>query len=303
MIYFLYGENNYFVRQKLKSIIATWPTDAQIERYDGEGITTQILPTIFQTLSLFSSKKYLILSRCSDNKPLWLALVDYFDAIGDNEVIFVEETPDKRTKTFKAFEKHAEVFAAPTLQAGEALQWLQREAKERQVVLASSQAKRVVDRVGTDTWQLHFALQTLSVASIIDDTLIDTLIPAQTEESVFALLDAAFAGSVERVRALTDDVRMQHDPYQFFGLLSQQIFQLSLLVSSGESAAIVAKSIGVHPFPLQKLSPIAKKMSSHELKKIITLLGECDDAIKRSGVEPWLVIEQTLLKLALVCKN
>ncbi len=303
MIHFLYGENNYFVRQKLQEIIASWPTDAQIERYDGEALDIDQLPTIFQALSLFSSKKYIILSRCADNKSIWAELPVYLESMVDNEVVIVEELPDKRTKTFKAFEKHAEVFAAAPLQKADAVRWLQEEAARQHIIITPTHLRQVVDRVGTDAWQLSFALQSLSVAPKIDDALIDTLIPARAEESVFVLLDAAFAGSVERVQALVNDMQGQQDPYQFFGLLSQQIFQLSLLVTSEQSPTQIAKSIGVHPFPLQKLASIAKKISRSELKKIVTLLAECDDDIKRSGVEPWLILEQALVKLAIVCRG
>lgn len=300
MIHLLYGENNFFVRQKMQEILSSWPVDVQIERYDGADVTAESLPAILQTLSLFSTQKYIVFKDLSLNKSAWAEFAEQLDAALESEMILLEETVDKRTKTFKKLQKIATVFEAKPLSESEAAAWLGEQASARSVVLTKSQIHTIIERIGCDAWQLHFALEKLGAAGKVTDEIIDELLEPTAHDTVFGLLDAAFSGKVAETQALVSHIKSEQDPYQFFGLFSQQIFQLVTLAVSEQSPAVVAKELGVHPYPLQKLQPFARTLSTEHIKNIVTLLGQCDDELKRSGVEPWLLIEQALVKLALI---
>lgn len=300
MIYFLYGENNFLVRRQLKSITDMWPDDSNIERYDAEEMTVDDLPNILQTMSLFSLQKYVIILNPSRNKSLWGALEEYLSSLSDIDLVLIDESPDKRTKTFKQLQKQATVFEGKPFSESEAIAWLKKETADRNITMTSEQARRIVMRAGRDAWQLHFALEKVASLDNVTDDQIDDLVEAHPEESVFGLIDAALGGNVAVVQKLVSSLQSEQDPYQFFGLLSQQLYQLVTLAVSGKSPSEVAKDLGVHPFPLQKMHAIAKQLSRADIKEIVTLLAQCDDDIKRSGFEPWFLIEQALTKLALI---
>ena len=76
------------------------------------------------------------------------------------------------------------------------------------------------------------------------------------------------------------------------------MFQLIALSHSSKGPSEVAKDMGVHPYPLQKMNTFAKQLSKDDARTVADILADCDNKIKRSGNEPWTLIEQALLKLA-----
>lgn len=296
----LYGENDFALKQYLRAIVASFEEKVAIEKLDGDQIELKDLPSLLSGATLFSSKRLIIIYDASANKDLWAKLGDYVEQeLRDTQLILVEAAPDKRTRTFKLLQKNAQVKEFKNPSEAEAISWLMGEAKNTGLQLDRNLAEKIVVRAGADQWKLHFALQKLVHADEINPAVIEQQIETTPQANVFELIDASLNRSPDKVRKLVEVAASQEDPYFFFGLFSSQLFQLITLAVSGKSSSEVAKDLGVHPYPLQKLGGLAKKLSLSEAKRIANILGECDDRLKRSGAEPWLVLEQALMKLAL----
>lgn len=299
MITLLYGENNYQIHQRLKSILDTFDQKEAIERFEGESISLPDFDTIFGGLSLFATKRLIIIKYLSSNKDMWTALAERLDDISDEtHLVIVEEAPDKRTKTFKALQKSAEIFEAKNLSETEVSAWLLQEAEANNSPIDARTAKNLIDRVGIDQWQLHFALEKLQGVSDISLELIQDVVEASSEANVFSAIDAILNAQPQKAQELLSVLRTSEDAYFFFGLLANQLFQLIALTVSGKSSQQVAGDLKVHPYPLQKMQQYAKKLTKNEIVFIAETVGQCDDRLKRSGVDPWIVIEQAVVKLA-----
>lgn len=298
MITLVYGPNTYAARQAVDAIVAKYDSSA-IERRDGADITPDNLPNLFQGISLFATERVVVLKNAAQNKPLWEAIGEYLDRVPDEiHVVLVETAPDKRTKTYKALQKKAEAVGCEELNEAQATAWLAQEAKDRGSI-ERKDAAVLVERVGTDQWQLKHALEKLLLVGDTSAEKIRDMIEATPQANVFALLDAAFQGRVAQVRELLQDCITQEDPYKFFGLLASQIFQLAAVASAeGKTPEQIAKDIGAHPYPLKKLQPLARKLSKRELAEVIDVVAKLDDQMKSSAGEPWLLIENALLKIA-----
>lgn len=304
VITLLYGENDFALKQYLRKIVAGFENKTAIEKLDGDQVDLNDLPSLLSGATLFSNKRLIIIYDVSANKNLWAKLADYSEQVrqpadGDTHLILVETAPDKRTRTFKLLQKNADVREFKNINEAEAITWLIGESKKLDMQLDRNLAEKIVARSGVDQWKLHFGLQKLTYVNEINFETIEQQIETSPQANVFELIDASLSHSPDRVRKLVEIAASQEDPYFFFGLLSSQLFQLVTLALSDKSPSEVATDLGVHPYPLQKLSGLAKKLSTSEAKRIANILGECDDALKRSGAEPWLVLEQALMKLAL----
>ncbi len=296
MISLLYGENDFELKKYLRKITDEFSDKNAIEKIDGDNIVADNLADLLSGMSLFSSSRLIVIYDSSQNKEVWEKLADYIQT--DTQLILVESSPDKRTRTFKQLQKNAEVKEFKNLTEHEAKSWLVSEAKSQKIELTPSLAEKIITRAGVDQWKLHFALQKLANSGKIDEQSIKEQIEPATQASVFELIDASLHRSPDKVHKLVHELSVSEDPYFFFGLLSSQIFQLITLAVSDKKPAEVASDLGVHPYPIQKLSGIAKQLSKSDLQKIAAIIAECDDQIKRSGAEPWLLIEQALVKLA-----
>lgn len=298
MIHLLTGENTYEVEHRLRQLIAGYEGD--VERFDGETLSIDQLPDLFSGATLFSSKRLVVIKNASQNKSLWGVLVEWLEKGVENDVVFFEEHPDKRTKTYKWLEKNAETFISKQLQPFEAVHWVQEEAEKKGVILSKATAEFFVDYVGIDQWRLESELEKLSLANgKVSEETIRSLVEPTPQATSFELLDAALRGETHDMERLFQVVSREEDPYMFFGLLAGQIYALALVSSSkGSRLDDIAKETGVHPFVLKKVSGMATQVSGASLQTLTARLAELDAHMKSRAVEPWTQVYSFLKSLA-----
>jgi DNA polymerase III delta subunit len=298
MITLLTGDNSFELNQALEVLKQNFA--GEIERIDGSELASDRLIELFSGASLFSSNRMVVIRDLSVNKSLWLLLGDQLDRISDDvHLVLVEPSVDKRTATYKRLQKIAEVrsFAAWTERdVPKAETWVEKQAIQLGLKLDKKSIQTLVRRVGVDQWQLYHALEKLVVLDKVDSEVIESTIEAQATENVFNLFDAALRGNTGQVSQMIHSLERTQDPYMTFGLLSGQVFQLAALATTDKPASVVASDIGAHPYALSKLAPHAKTLGRAGSRKVVTIFADTDIAMKSLGADPWLLIEQALIK-------
>lgn len=295
MIILLTGDNFYEIDQELGRIVAGF--DGEPERIDTENLEPRQLTDIFSGVSLFSAERLVILRHASEHSALWEALGERADTETDTTLVLVEPKVDKRTKTYKALSKHADVrvYAAwGERDSGKAEQWLQAEAKARGVVLAPAAAREIVRRRGVEQYQLRNTLEQLAVLGDITPEVVERHIEATPHENVFMLLEAAVRGNARRVRDMIAVLRHDNEPYMTMGLLASQAFALGGLVLGSEPQKQMAQDLGVNPYVLNNLSRTAGVLDRDRLRRLVDALAVVDVGLKSSAVDPWVQIEIAL---------
>jgi DNA polymerase III delta subunit len=251
-----------------------------------------------------------IIKDLSDNRAAWAALPDLMASVPEEiHVVLIEPKPDKRTKTYKALQKQADIKEYKLWSEREALraeQWTVGEAKRMGVKLDKGAAHLLVQRslavsekgAVIDQWRLLSALEKLAPFGTIEPAQVEKYIEETPVESVFALFETALQGDAARVKGMIEAFQASEDPFKLFGLLSGQVFWLATLAVSRESTQTVARDFGTRPFVLGKLAPYVGKLSAPGIKRVVSIFAEADIAMKTSAAEPWLLIERALLKVA-----
>ncbi len=274
-----------------------------IERYDGEATEVAQLTDILQGASLFASEKLAVFRDASRNKALWEALPERLLHLpGGIDLCFIENAPDKRTKTYKALLKLAEAKEYPELSEIDAAEWLLLKARQANIVLPGKVAQKITRIAGVDQWRLSNELSKLSAytnGAPITEAAVDELVEPTSEANVFALLDAVLGRQTEQLERHIRVARSTEDPYKLIGLLSSQILQLAALVyAEGKTPETIAKDFKVHPYPLKKMQPLARRTTTSEMQMIATTVAELDMATKSVALDPWLLLEHALIKIA-----
>ena len=158
-------------------------------------------------------------------------------------------------------------------------------------------AKLLVTRAGVDQWQLAHALDKLSLLDDVTEEAIRDTVEATPSENVFELFETALKGDRARVQVMIGTLSLSEEPYQVFGLLAGQAFQLAVLAAARDGDD-VAKDISAHPFVLSRLRPYASKREVAGARRIVERFAAADEAMKTSSIDPWLAIEQALLHTA-----
>lgn len=300
MITLLTGENSFELKRALDAIVSDF--DGTAEKIDGSDVDLNQLADLFAGATLFADKRLVVVKDLSDNKQIWEVLPDWLSRVGDDvHLVLVEPKPDKRTKTYKDIKKHADVkeFASWTdKDTFIAENWSVQEAKRQGYVLNKDVARTLVARIGVDQWHLFGALEKFAVLDEVTIDIVEKHTEPSPQENVFNLLDAALRGDAKKVVSMLGVLRRTQDPFMTFGLLSGQVFQLAALAVSDKPAAAIASDIGAHPYALGKLAPHAKKLGRDSSRKIVTIFADIDTKMKSTGTDPWLLIEEALIKTA-----
>ena len=300
MITLLTGENSFEIKRALDRLVNEF--DGTPEYVNGDDLQVRQLPDVLTGSTLLAETRLVIIKDLADNKTVWNSLDDWLERIPSSiHVVLVESKLDKRTKTYKSLQKLAKVSEFKVWSERErpqAEKWLRTEAANLDLQFSPALARSLVARVGLDQWALQSALQKLALVDELTLPVIENVIEAHPTENIFNLFEKALKGDINQVGAMIGTLELTEDPYQAFGLLSGQAFQLAALVVSDKSSAAVASDLAVHPFTLSRLAPYAKKVTKPQVKNIIDIFVEADDNLKTSSAEPWLIIERALVKIS-----
>lgn len=300
MIQFFLGENDFEMKRHLDEMMRSF--DGHVERIDGREVEIGQLSDLLTGATLFQDKRLVIISQLSENKAVWDVLPEWLERLAiDTSVVLVEPKPDKRTVTYKSLIKKVERQEFPlwtNKDTTKAVQWVLDEAMRQDVPLTKSHAQQIVERVGIHQWGLFQAIQKLALVDEITSEHIEEIIERRPEENVFALFETALRGDFDRTRQLISTLRLTNDAYQTFGLLSSQVLQLTALARASKPASEVAKDIGAHPYVLSKLSHYAERLGASDIQIIVAAAADADRQMKSSGLDPWLLIEKFLMKIA-----
>ena len=299
MITWLVGENSFEVSAALRAIEVSFGEAS--ERFDGTELALRQLPDLLMGVSLFSTKRLVVISDISKNASLWEKLPDWLGRINDDiHVVFIDEKPDKRTTSYKALKAASDVYefaAWSERDDAKAEAWLASRAKDQSVAIDSKSIRHLVSRVGLDQWQLASALDTLSLLDEVSPQVIDDVIPPNLHENIFQLFEVALEGRSRQVAEMIKTLSLQEDPYALFALLTSQANTLAA-VAYAELSDTPTKDFAIHPFVASKLTRHAKKLGKSHVAHIIEAFAKTDADMKRPRAEPWLLIQQLLLTIA-----
>lgn len=304
MVLLLSGANGFAVQQAMNTLVAAFLRKHgmhAIERVDGETFDATRLPELLQSISLFAPQRLIILRDSSKNKALWDRLGDELEKVPDGvTLVVIEPAPDKRTRTYKQLQKHGDVREFPELNEHEAAKWIQAAAKNEGGDIDFKTAQHLVAQVGIDQWRLFTELQKLlGYDAHISVGAIDELVEPNPQASAFDLLDAVLAGDSAKATVLLARLKSSEDPYKLFGLLVSQIQTLALVVTAQRKPPeLIAKEGGIHPFVVRKMQAVARNVSYEQLQDIIASVARTDVQLKSTGVDPWVLLEQCLGKIA-----
>lgn len=299
MITLLAGDNTFEIQRAIDKIVANF--DGVVERIDGAGLQLSQLPDILMGISLFSTARTVIIRGLSENKTIWSVIGDWLPRISDDiHLVLVESKPDKRTAAYKAIQKVAKIQEYQSWTDRDtyfAEKWVAAEAKNMNLTLNTKCIHFLVQRVGVDQWQLYYALQKLALTDEITVENIKDIIDANPAENVFNLLETALSGDLAQLKAMLNVLERTEDAYRLSALIFSQVFQLAA-VSAADKTDNPAKDFGIHPFVVQKMTQLAKRLGKGRTAKLVTIFAQCDDDMKISRAEPWLLLERALFKAA-----
>ncbi len=305
MIITLTGENSFGLQKDLDKLTGEFVKqhgDLALERLDGEEAEFGRLQEAITSLPFLVSKKLVVLRSPSTNKQFAEQAEQLLEQVPEtNEIVLVEPKLDKRTAYYKLLKKQTDFREFPEVDQYGLAQWLAGEAKRQDGSLSSTDARYLIERVGTDQQLLSNELDKLLLySSEVNHRTIDLLTEPTPQSTIFQLLEAAFAGNQKRTLQLYAEQRAQKiEPAQIIAMLAWQLHVLAIVKAAGDrSADNIAKEAKINPFVVRKSQGIARDLSLSEIKQLVNDLLKIDVAMKRTAIDADEALQHYLMTLA-----
>ena len=220
----LYGENDYEISQRKKAIIADYlkiaGSDIGLEQFSQDVEKNKLWQSIIAQPFLVDSK-LVIINNPSQNSELSEFLVSKIKEIPETtSLVVIDGKLDKRTSFFKAMKKIKEAEQLELLDERQLSNWLISFGKDKGLKVTTAQARKIIQRTGRDQWTIASEIEKLAVYNELTDKLIDDLVEASPQESIFNLLDLLAAGRIAEAQQLYNSLLL---------LLIDPLYVLSML--------------------------------------------------------------------------
>lgn len=305
MITTLTGSNHFLIQAELNRLVKEFVaehTDFGLQRLDGEESEYDQIREALESLPFLASKKLVVIRTPGANKEFAEKCEKLLSNISDTtDVIIHEPKLDKRSSYYKYLKKNTEYKEFGDLDEQSLMGWLTKQARAKNGILSTAEARYLIDRLGLNQQLLSNELaKLLTYSPKVTRESIDLLTEPTPQSTVFQLLDAAFAGNSKRALAIYQEQRASKaEPIAIIGMLAWQLHILAVVITAGQrSDNEIAQEAKINPYVLRKSRQIAKDLTLPRVRQLINQLLDIDIKLKTTATDPDDALQDYLLRIA-----
>lgn len=321
-LYVLYGEEKYLVRRTAKKLIrkacADDPFPAfNFQRFDGAAPVDDIAAAV-EALPFMSERKCVAVTdltpdslRAADNSK-WQELAENVPETTVLVVYLPSAVLGKKSTKWNAFlktaAKHGITVEFARREGAELEKWLCGEAAKRRCELSRREARKMLELCGSNMQTLHNEVEKLCAflgEGVITPELIENMVARQTEATVYMLSRALVAGEYNRAYGLLDQMFYQKEEAPtILSVLSSAFVDMYRVRTAMQSGAPVSSLAATFPgeykgreFRLRNAERDVKRLSTEQLRGILSLLLKTDLALKSSKTSEQVLLEELIAQI------
>jgi len=302
MIIFLYGQDTYRAKKKLKEIIEHY------QRVHKSGLNFRFLDLAEETAeefedfkdnirqaSMFKEKKLQVLLNPFSNsffKEKFLKKAEDFVKSEDIIVLFQEGEIKKNDKLFKFLKKKAKCQNFNLLEGRKLYSWVEDRFKKEGFRVKEDVLKKLISFVGNDLWRMENEILKLTnyrKRGKIEKEDIELLVRPKIETDIFKTIDAiAQRDKKKALNLLHGHLEKGDNPLYLLSMISYQFRNVLLVKELMEKHLpynVILKKSGLYSFVAEKSYYQAGRFSLPELKKIYHNIFQADLDIKTGRIE------------------
>lgn len=330
MIFFIYGEDTYRSRQKLKELKDEFikkhdKGGLNVTHLDGEKLDIEKFRNAVSGSSFLSNKRLIVVEDfLSKNRgqKIFEEINDYLyinkELPKDNSLIFWEgesfakkkfvskkdkkPTPKKSSllnnllagKYFRPFD---------LLPNAKVIGWIQKKIKEEKINISADALQALIAYIGNDLWQLNQDLEKLMAycqGRDIATADVELLVKAKFNDNVFHLADAIGQKNKKlALRLLSGQLNSGNSFDEMFPMIIRQfriLLQIKEKVDNGFPTTHLASELNLHSFVAQKALVQALRYKLPQLKKIYSQLLDIDIQRKTGLNRPEILLDLLIAK-------
>lgn len=310
----LYGDNSYErTAQLAKMKIDAEKSGFEIQKSNSDELSKSDFVSLICGISLLSEKRFVYIRNLSENSEIWQNLAEILPRIStDVHLCLVEDKIDKRSVVYKAISKIVELYEFKNLTARDSknlAEFARLFAKKQGLLLDNKTASFLISWVGVDEWRIRDAIEKIALIGEANEQNIREFVPQNIESNAFLIIEMMFLGDILKLQEEFSKLKItdgEDGAFRFLGMISTQIFNLAALKigkNIGKTTAEISKEIGANTWALGKMESFVQNLSESQLAEIVSKFTQVDEIIKTESVDPWNLVESTILEIASKLKS
>ncbi|MEN8252332.1 MAG: DNA polymerase III subunit delta [Patescibacteria group bacterium] len=302
MFLFFYGEETYISSQNIKQLKKRFleknPTGGGLVEFDCDSeCNIEKISNSFGEQNLFAEKKLIIIKNFFANTkaPEQKELVETMKREIDDVVVFVEEGKvRKNTTLFKwLVEKSAKTQENNTLEEKQLENWIAEEVKTIGGKIEKDAIEKLILFIGNDLWRLTGEIQKLVCykknKNIIAED-VEKIVHGKIDSNMFEMIEAiGFKDKGKAIMLLNKQISAGEEIFHIFGMYAYQVRTLlsvgSMMEEGSGDKNVIAKTVKLHPFVVQKSMTMVRNLSFEKVKKMHKDLTQMDFDIKQGNCD------------------
>ena len=320
-VYLLHGDDEFAIRsfldEKLKARMGeSSDTTMDITTLDGRSKSLEAIQAETHTVPFLAKRRMVVLSHplslakgktkqakfieLLESVPPSTALVLIEDSILDNKHWLVNWAKEHTAQAW------SQLFALPT--GGAMTRWIMDQAQAVGGEFSNPAAQLLASYIEEDPRlaksEIIKLLTFVDFSRAVNEDDVRALVADVRQGDVFEMVDAIGYGDGEKAMMMMRRLLEPGTALSLFGMIVRQ-FRLLIQVrelldeNPGLSIEEMADEIGVHPYPIKKITPQAKLFNLSQLKRIFHQLSDLDQAIKTGRLDDELALDLLIASLTL----
>ena len=308
MIYFLHGDNDYLISQRVKELRQAFTREhsaGAITTIDGTEVAPADLTSQLTALSLFDTYRLVIVSAVTAQAGNWTMLETNLAHIPEQTTVILTDIKALSkvrnltiTRTMKELRRlGATVEKFDLAKSSYQLRpWLEAELKRHQPSVERGVTNKLLElTAGEENQQARLKLELDKLALLgsgLTVQLVEQYVQPSPQTNAFAILEAGLAGDQAKVAQLLDRlITAGEDSNRFLGLLASQALALA--------GVLTGAKVKLSPYQLSQTRQLAERLGDRQLSRrlgeVVEKLAQLDGKVKLSAPdEAWLYIRSTL---------
>jgi len=218
-------------------------------------------------------------------------VIEYFEKLPDYlEVIFNEESIDKRLSVYKKLSKIAKFEEFKFRGEVDLSNWIVSGMKKCGGSIDIEDARYLAEVCGPSMSFLHSEIKKLAILSKegekVDRALIDAVCVKSVQGIIFDLTDALGGKDKAKALKLLEELILKKEAEQFILIMLYKHFRnLYLLRVATDEGCASAEYLGINPYVYRKLLSQVKKYTEEELRDILDKFTEFDYKSKKGEID------------------
>jgi DNA polymerase-3 subunit delta len=303
-VYFLFGEEIFFIEQALNRIVklGTEPStrDFNYDVLQGESVDWDMVGSLISSYPMMADRRVVVLKsvqRCSpSDKKKILAYVER--PVESTCLVLTAGKVDRRQGFYTALCKHAQWVECKTLYENQAVEWIKTFIKKRGFTISHEGATLLVQQVGRSMWGLYNEAEKCLTfcweKKNIGLNEVNAVVGFSRKYNTWEFTDCV--GRRELESALTMLQRLLDEGQSPTGLIINVYQRIYLLLrirkmfDKGMSRQEVIKLLNLRPYFTKLYLSQANKYSTGELEKAMQVLLRADFFIKIGYMKPDIIM-------------